>query len=408
MAQNTASPTPTPTSASAMATPRTRAGLLTAVAVLLIALNLRLGMSSAAALLDALRADLGFSPLVAALLPTLPSLCFAAAGAGTGAPARRLGAERTVLAAVAALTAGLAVRAVPATWALLAGTVLGMSGLALCNVLLPTLVRTHFPGRVGLLTGLCTTALALGATLASAVAVPVAGAVGSPSLGLAVWALPALVATAVWAARTGVRTRTPDVAVAPEERISPWAMARTRLGALVTAYFGLQALNAYAITGWLPSLLSGHGMSEGAAGVVLAVAQAVGIPVSFAVLALAKGPAGLRGAFAAVSAAMLAGFAGLLVAPMALPLVWAVLVGLGLCSFPLVLTVIAQSGSGPAQTTALSTLAQSLGYLLAASGPLAVGLLRDATGGWTAPMALLLATAAAQMAAGIALTRRRP
>ncbi|MCC3774599.1 MFS transporter [Streptomyces sp. UNOB3_S3] len=401
MSRNTATPT-------APTTPRTRAGLLTAVAVLLVALNLRLGMSSAAALLDALRADLGFSPFVAALLPTLPSLCFAAAGAGTGAVARRLGAERTVLAAVAALTAGLAVRAVPATWALLAGTVLGMSGLALCNVLLPTLVRTHFPERVGLLTGLCTTTLALGATLASAAAVPVAGAVGSPSLGLAVWALPALVATVVWGARTAVRAPVTSASMESGERISPWAMARTRLGALVTAYFGLQALNAYAITGWLPSLLSGHGMSESAAGVVLAVAQAVGIPVSFAVLALAKGPAGLRGAFVAVSAAMLAGFAGLLVAPMALPLVWAVLVGLGLCSFPLVLAVIARSGSGPAQTTALSTLSQSLGYLLAALGPLAVGLLHDATGGWTAPMALLLATAAAQLAVGTALTRRRP
>ncbi|MFG2182697.1 MFS transporter [Streptomyces abikoensis] len=389
---------------------RARTGLLTSLAaVLLIALNLRLGISSAAALLDALRADLGFSPLVAALLPTLPSLCFAAAGAGTGTLARRLGVERTVLAAVVALTAGLAVRAVPATWALLAGTVLGMSGLALCNVLLPTLVRTHFPQRVGLLTGLYTTTLALGATLASAVAVPVAGAVGSPSLGLAVWALPALAATVVWAAWTGIRTGVVLApAPTPTERISPWAMARTRLGALVTAYFGLQALNAYAITGWLPSLLSGHGMSEGAAGVVLAVAQAVGIPVSFAVLALAKGPAGLRGAFAAVSAAMLVGFAGLLVAPMALPLVWAVLVGLGLCSFPLVLAVIARSGSGPAQTTALSTLSQSLGYLLAALGPLAVGLLHSATGGWTAPMALLLGTAAAQLAVGIALTRGRP
>ncbi|GGP61831.1 MFS transporter [Streptomyces abikoensis] len=390
------------------ALPSTRTGLLTSIAaVLLIALNLRLGISSAAALLDALRADLGFSPLVAALLPTLPSLCFAAAGAGTGALARRLGAERTVLAAVVALTAGLAVRAVPATWALLAGTVLGMSGLALCNVLLPTLVRTHFPERVGLITGLYTTTLALGATLASAVAVPVAGAVGSPSLGLAVWALPALAATVVWAARTGIRTPGAAPATEPTDRISPWAMARTRLGALVTAYFGLQALNAYAITGWLPSLLSGHGMSEGAAGVVLAVAQAVGIPVSFAVLALAKGPAGLRGAFAGVSAAMLVGFAGLLVAPMALPLVWAVLVGLGLCSFPLVLAVIARSGSGPAQTTALSTLSQSLGYLLAALGPLAVGLLHSATGGWTAPMALLLGTAAAQLAVGTALARGR-
>ncbi|GAA3050711.1 hypothetical protein GCM10020000_34610 [Streptomyces olivoverticillatus] len=162
-------------------------------------------------------------------------------------------------------------------------------------------------------------------------------------------------------------------------------MARTRLGALVTAYFGLQALNAYAVTGWLPSLLSGQGMSEGAAGGVLAVAQAVGVPVSYAVLAAARDPRRLRATFAAVSLAMLAGFGGLLVAPVALPLVWAVLVGAGLCSFPLVLTVIAGSGGSAAETTALSTLSQSAGYLLAALGPLAVGLLHGATGGWGAP-----------------------
>ncbi|MCC2278644.1 MFS transporter [Streptomyces sp. ET3-23] len=386
---------------------RARAAWLTAVAVVLIALNLRLGISSASALLEALRTDLALPPAVAALLPALPTLCFAAAGAGTGALARRAGAERAVLLALAALTAGLAIRAVPAVWALLAGTALGMSGLALCNVLLPTLVRTHFPGRTGLLTGVYTTTLALGAAAASAVSVPLARALGSPSLGLAVWAGPALAALMMWAA---VRARAPrgvkTAAGVPGERISLRAVARTRAGVLVTAYFGLQALNAYAVVGWLPSLLSGQGMSEGAAGAVLAVTQAVGIPVSFAVLAVAKGPGRLRGAFVGVSLAMLAGFTGLLVAPVALPMVWAVLVGLGMCSFPLVLAVIAQSGGSPAETTALSTLAQSLGYLLAALGPLAVGLLHGATGGWTAPMAALLVTAAAQLVAGVLLSRR--
>ncbi|MGW1197757.1 MFS transporter [Streptomyces sp. NPDC002536] len=387
---------------------RARAVRLTAVAVVLIALNLRLGISSASALLEALRTDLALPSAVAALLPTLPTLCFAAAGAGTGALARRVGAERAVLLALAVLTAGLAIRAVPAVWALLAGTALGMSGLALCNVLLPTLVRTHFPGRTGLLTGVYTTTLALGAAAASAVSVPLASAVGSPSLGLAVWAVPAVAALVVWAV---VRARAPRAASAsaggPGERISLRAVARTRLGVLVTVYFGLQALNAYAVVGWLPSLLSGQGMSAGAAGAVLAVTQAVGIPVSFAVLAAAKGPGRLRGAFVGVSLAMLAGFTGLLLAPVALPMVWAVLVGLGMCSFPLVLAVIAQSGSSPAETTALSTLSQSLGYLLAALGPLAVGLLHGATGGWTAPMAALLVTAAAQLVAGVLLSRCR-
>ncbi|MFE7122213.1 MFS transporter, partial [Streptomyces sp. NPDC057654] len=368
----------------APATP-TRSALIAGAGIVLIALNLRLGISSAAALLDRLRADPGLGPLAAALLPALPTLAFAAAGAGTATLARRLGAERTVLLALAALTAGLAVRAVPATWALLVGTVLGTSGLALCNVLLPSLLRARFPTRVALLTGVYTTTMALGSTLGAAVAVPVADAVGSPSLGLAVWALPALAATAVWSfvRPPTARTATGDTA---GERISPLAMARTRLGALVTAYFALQALNCYAVIGWLPSLLTDHGMSGGAAGGMLAVTQAVGIPATFAVLAFARAPGRLRTAFTVISAAMLAGFAGLLAAPTSLPLLWAVLVGLGLCSFPLVLAVIGDSGSTPAETTALSTLSQSLGYLVAALGPFAVGLLHSASGGWTVPM----------------------
>ena len=386
---------------------RTRAAWLAGVGVVLIALNLRLGISSASALLDALRTDLGLGSAAAAALPALPTLSFAAAGFFTGRIADRLGAERTVLLALAALTAGLALRGIPATWALLGGTVLGMSGLALCNVLLPTLLRAHFPARIVLLTGVYTTVMALGSTLGAAVAVPLAAWAGSPSLGLAVWAMPALLAMLVWAFVRAPAARPASSSEESGTYVSPWAMARTRLGALVTAYFALQALNCYAIIGWLPTMLSEQGMSGGGAGVVLAVSQAVGIPATFLVLAFARAPGRLRLAFMAISAAMLAGFTGLLLAPVALPLAWAVLVGFGLCSFPLVLAVIGNSGSSPAETTALSSLSQSLGYLVAALGPFAVGLLRSASGGWTLPMAALLVTAAAQLAVGMALSAQR-
>ncbi|MDJ0462581.1 MFS transporter [Streptomyces sp. H27-C3] len=386
---------------------RTRAAWLAGAGVVLIALNLRLGISSASALLDALRTDLGFGSAAVAAMPALPTLSFAAAGFFTGRIVGRLGAERTVLLALAALTAGLTLRGIPATWALLGGTVLAMSGLALCNVLLPTLLRAHFPAKVALLTGVYTTVMALGSTLGAAVAVPLAAWAGSPSLGLAVWALPALLATLVWAFVRAPAARSASASDACETYVSPWAMARTRLGALVTAYFALQALNCYAIIGWLPTMLSKQGMSDSGAGGILAVSQAVGIPATFLVLAFARAPGRLRPAFMTISAAMLAGFTGLLVAPVALPVVWAVLVGLGLCSFPLVLAVIGSSGSSPAETTALSSLSQSLGYLVAALGPFTLGLLRSASGGWTLPMASLLVTAAAQLVIGMALSARQ-
>ncbi|MYS83074.1 hypothetical protein [Embleya scabrispora] len=210
--------------------------------------------------------------MTASPLPTLPTLCFAAAGLTASPMARRFGTERAVLVALFALAAGLGIRVVPATWALLTGTVLGMSGLAVGNVLLPALLRAHFPQRVSVLTGVYTTVMALGATPAAAVAVPVANGLDSPSLGLAVWALPAVAALLVWSL-----VRAPHVLTAgggPAAYVSPWTMARTRLGKLVTAYFALQALNCYALVGRLPTLLSDQGMSRGAAGAMPAAPRA--------------------------------------------------------------------------------------------------------------------------------------
>ncbi|MGW1992565.1 MFS transporter [Embleya sp. NPDC001921] len=384
---------------------RTRAAWLAGVGIVLIAFNLRLGISSAAALLEALRDTLGFGSVTASLLPTLPTLCFAAAGLTASPLARRFGTERAVLVALFALAAGLGMRVVPTTWALLTGTVLGMSGLAVGNVLLPALLRAHYPHRVSVLTGVYTTVMALGATLAAAIAVPVADGLDSPSRGLAVWALPAVAALLVWSL-----VRAPHALTAkagPAAYVSPWAVARTRLGRLVTAYFALQALNCYALVGWLPTLLSDEGMSGGKAGAMLAITQGAGIPATFALLAFVRATGRLRPAFVVVSVSMLIGFVGLLVAPVALPVVWAAAVGLGFCSFPLVLSVIGGSGTGAAETTALSTLAQSLGYAVAATGPFALGLMHGATGGWTVPMAALVVTAVGQLLVGLVLSGNR-
>ncbi|MFF8915228.1 MFS transporter [Streptomyces sp. NPDC015032] len=384
---------------------RSGAAWLTAIGVVLIAFNLRLSISSASALLEQVRAQLGFGPLVASLVPALPTLCFAAVGATGAMLARRVGAERAVLLALLALTAGLAVRAVPRTGALLAGTLLGAAGLALCNVLLPAVVKAHFPGRVALLTGVYTTTMALGSAVAAATAVPVAGLAGTPTLGLAAWALPALVALAVWALR-------PDswkgaVWQAGGGAVSAWSAGRTRFGLLVTAFFALQSLNSYVVIGWLPTVLSDHGMSADRAGVMLGLALIVGVPSTFVLMPLTGTAFRLRLAFIGVGAALMAGYLGLLCAPLALPALWAVLTGLGLGAFPLVLAIIGASGRSAQETAALSTFSQSTGYLLASAGPFGVGLLHSATEGWALPLAVLLVLAALQLLVGLALTAAR-
>ncbi|MFI7099660.1 MFS transporter [Streptomyces sp. NPDC050161] len=398
-------PTPSPAALTRPVASRSRAAWLTAAGIVLIAFNLRPAISSCSALLEQLRSQLGFDPLVASLIPTLPTLCFAAVGATGAMLARRVGTEPAVLIALAALGGGLAVRAVPQTWALLAGTLLGSAGLALCNVLLPAVVKAHFPDRVALLTGVYTTTMALGSALAAAVAVPVADVAGRPSLGLAAWALPAVLALAVWALRPGSWKAATHRA--GSGAVSALTAGRTRFGLLVTAFFALQSLSSYAVIGWLPTVLTDHGMSPDRAGVMLGLALLVGVPSTFALMPLTRTAGRLRLAFCVVGVSLMSGYLGLLCAPLALPALWAVLTGLGLGAFPLVLAIIGTSGRSPQETAALSTFSQSTGYLLASAGPFGIGLVHSATGAWTMPLAVLLVLAAGQLLVGLSLTSAR-
>lgn len=163
---------------------RSRFLLISVGAVVLIGLNLRAGIASAGPLFHGLQELLGYGALAASLLPTVPVLCFAVAGAGTAWLVRRVGLEPAIALALLLLTGGLAVRAVDSTLMLMAGTVIGMSGLAVCNVAMPTYIRQHHTHRAATMTAMYTVSMTIGATTAAAAAVPIAAALGSPTLGL--------------------------------------------------------------------------------------------------------------------------------------------------------------------------------------------------------------------------------
>jgi CP family cyanate transporter-like MFS transporter len=280
-----------------------------------------------------------------------------------------------------------------------------MSGIAVANVLLPALVKERFPDRVGLVTGAYSVALISGASVGAAAAVPVAEAAGSWRAGLGVWAALAaaailpLLAQPLRGTRPGART-----AAAARRRIRP---ARTRLGWAMTAYFGTQALSGYAIMGWLAQLFRDAGYSPRTAGLLLAGVTVIQVPVALAMPTAATRLATLRPLVLGLSAASTVAYAGLAVAPHRAALAWVTLLAVGQGAFPLVLAAIglrARTGEG---TVALSAFAQSGGYLVAALGPLVVGLLYESTGGWRMPLAFLFAALLAQTVAGLAIARPR-
>ncbi|WBB71009.1 MFS transporter [Micromonospora sp. WMMD812] len=376
--------------------------------MLLVALNLRVAITSLGALLDEVRGGLGLSGAMAGVVTTLPTLAFAAFGALTPRLVRRHSPARLLVVAMVVLTAGQLIRVATGSAAVfLAASALALAGIAVANVLLPLLVKQHFPHRVGLITGAYSMTLTVGAATAAAAAVPVAHLFDSWRAGLAVWAGLAAVAVLPWVplslrARAARRNPTATAAVATGPRIRP---GRTRLGWAMAIYFGTQSLGAYAVMGWLAQLFRDAGYRPEDAGLLLAGGTALGVPIALLMPALAGRLRSLRPLMLTLSAAMALAYLGMAFAPHGGALIWVVLLAIGQSAFPLILAVIGLRARTPEGTVALSAFTQSTGYLIGGLGPLLVGILYGATGGWTVPIGFLLVALAVQTATGMVIAR---
>ncbi|MBQ0905802.1 MFS transporter [Micromonospora sp. U21] len=378
--------------------------------MLLVALNLRAVVTSLGALLDEVRDGLGLSGTTAGLVTTLPTIAFAGLGALTPWLVRRVAPARILVVAMLALVAGQVLRvATDSTWVFLLTSALALAGIAVANILLPMLVKQHFPHRTGLITGAYTMALTAGTTVAAASAVPIAHAFGSWRAGLGIWAAMAAVAVLPWVplalrTRAAARRATPTAAVAPAARVRP---ERTRLGWAMAVYFGAQSLSGYAIMGWLAQLFRDAGYQPESAGLLLAGVTALGVPIALLMPTLAGRLATLRPLVLGLTTASTLAYLGLALAPHGAALLWVILLAIGQGAFPMILTTIGLRARTAEGTVALSAFAQSTGYVIAALGPLLVGILYEVTGGWTAPIGFLLVALAVQTAAGMAIARPR-
>lgn len=425
-------------------TPPRWAVYVLAAGMLLAALNLRPAISALGPLLAEVRAGLGMSGAVAGLLTSAPGLCFALCGSLAPRLARRRGPAPVVLGGMIAITAGLALRPLAGSTAVfVAASGLALAGIAVGNVLMPVVVKRWFPDRVGSMTGLYSMGLALGTAAAAAVTVPMTEVLGgSWRAGLGSWALLGVLAIIPWAvvlfssAVRGAPPRqggSPDREAGSRQRASgtgdPRAAERAagegaadaargagekriRITASPTAwalgcFFGLQASAAYIVLGWLPQIYRDAGVSASSAGMMLALTMGMGVPLAFVVPRMAARMRHQGPLIVSLAACGFTGYAGLWFAPGAGAWLWALLLGIANCAFPVALTMISLRSRSSAGVAQLSAFAQSIGYLLSVPGPLLVGVLHDATGGWNVPIALMAALLLAQTAVGIAAGRDR-
>lgn len=368
------------------------------LAIVLAALNLRTAATSVGPLLDEVRAGLGMSSAMAGLLTTLPVLCFAGFGSLAPILARRFGASLTLLGAFLLTALGMIARAMAGeVWAFLAATVFALAGGAIGNVLIPVLVKRWFPDRLGVMTTLYTTTLAVGMTLGAALAVPIARHSGAGwRLGLGGWALLAMLGALPWVGLRHGRVASADGR--PDRLVR--TLLRDRLAWALAVFFATQSTQAYVFFGWLPAIFRDDGVSASTAGLLLAFLSGLSVPVSLVVSPLTARYRDQRVLVLVLIACSTAGVVGMLLRPAAGAWLWALLLGVGAGCFPVALTMITVKTRTAADTVALSAFTQGLGYLMSGIGPLAFGVLHGLTHGWTAPMLLLFVMIAIQLVSG--------
>ena len=381
------------------------------LALVLVALNLRPAIASVPPVLPDIQRDLRLSGTAAGALTALPVVCLGLFAPVAARLAGRFGVDRVVAWALVVLGAGTLARAVGGAAGLFAATFVAGIGLAVGGALLPGIVKAHFAAdRAATVTGLYTTGLAGGALLAAALTVPLRNLLGgSWAPALAVWALPAVAALAVWR-RVAVPAGPGPPGPGPAGEASPPARGglpwRSGLAWRVTLYTGLQSLLFYASLTWLSPLFQARGWSAERAGALLAVFSLTQLVATLGLPVLADRTGDRRPWIALSVSACTAGLLALAVAPLAAPWLVAAVIGFGTGGqFAMALTLLVDAAADPAASRRLSGMAFLVGYLLAAAGPAAVGGLYDATGGFTAAFLALTVIGMVTLALGVSVRR---
>lgn len=387
--------------------------VLLLVGIVLASVNMRAALASVSPLVGEISESFGLSSTATSLVTSVPVLFLGVGAMFAPWLGRRFGTERVLLAALLLLGAGILVRVVPAASALYGGGLLIGVAISLLNVLMPGLIKRDFPDKAASMTSVYTGSMITGATIVAATSVPLEKAFGgSWEASLAFWSLLAAVAAVAWLpqvliarGRTGHEQRVAPVATGATASKSVW---RSGLAWQVTLFMGLQSLWSYVLIAWMPTIFTDHGMSRSTAGVIFAFNNLIQVAGAFGVPLLAGRMRSQRPLIVLVTSLVAAGYVGLMVAPVSGAWLWSGILGIGQGgAVGLALTLIVLRSKDAVTAARLSGMAQTIGYLLAAVGPLAAGAVYQVTGSWTVPIALMLGVCAAALVVGLFAARDR-
>ncbi|TLS36562.1 MFS transporter [Pseudalkalibacillus caeni] len=358
--------------------------------IIFVAFNLRPAITSVGPLIGLIRDETGISNSTAGLLTTLPLVAFALMSAFVPRIAQRLGSEWSILLGLCLLGTGIVARSAGMLPPLFMGTVLIGLGVGLCNVLLPGMVKEKFPNKVGLMTGLYTFSMGIWAGFAPGFSVPLAENMGLGwRLSLGVWVIMIVVAIVVWIPQLRVRNKKSESPPVSAPGVSVW---NSPIAWQVTLFMGLQSMVYFSATTWLPEILHSQGRDIADAGWMVTVLQFSGLPANFIIPLLADRLSNQKWIAFGIGAFCFSGLLGLLAgSSMVIANISIILLGIGLgAAISHSLTLISLRARNARQAASLSGMAQCVGYLLAAVGPILIGSLYDLFHSWTIPLLFLM------------------
>ncbi|HLR72849.1 MAG TPA: MFS transporter [Pseudogracilibacillus sp.] len=381
-----------------------RGGLFLLIGILLISANLRAPLTSVGSLVPIIRDSLGVSNSVIGTITTVPLLAFAIVSPFAPKLAHRFGLERTIFVSMIILLIGTVLRYVTGVGTLFIGTALIGIAISFGNVLIPGMVKMSFPLRVGAITGLYAVIMNVFGALASGVSVPLANIESFGWQGaLAVWGIVTVIALFIWAPQLKNPTKMP-VAEDDQKKTNMWASFTAWQ---VTLFMGLQSLMYYTVLTWLPDILQASGYSESVAGWLLSLQLFALIPMTFIIPIIAGKMDNQKLLGALTGIVFTLGILGLMSSNFYIILISVILLGIACgTGFSLSMMFFTLRTKNVTEASDLSGMAQSFGYLLAALGPVLIGLLQDLFHSWTMPLILLLICGAIILIVGFLAGRK--
>lgn len=357
--------------------------------IILLAFNLRPAITAVGPLVTTIQKELHINNLEAGLITTIPLIAFAVLSPLVARFSRLWGNEKTLFIALLILTIGIFIRYTANIWVLYTGTLIIGSGIAIMNVLLPSVIKSDFPKKIGLMTSIYTTAMCAMAGLASGLSVPLSDGAG---LGwektLAAWGFLSIIGVLFWVPQLQINHKNKINNTSPQVTKSIWS---SRTAWYISIFMGLQSFVFYCIIAWLPAILLSKEMNSHTAGWMLLFVQIVGLPATFFAPIIAGKQKKMWTTIATIAAMNLIGFAGLSLFHQTGWIITSITI-LGLSSggsISLAYMIITTKANDHRQAAELSGMAQAVGYFLAALGPVLLGFTYDQTSNWLYPILII-------------------